>query len=319
MPSLTRFLDNNPALSTILPPCASATVTTLLLAFAGIGFLIAALEFTGARRERASWFRCAKQVAVLSLILGWILLIGIRVWLFFNSDGYVPQSFLGSVIELSWGALGFAVVTASLHFAVWKFLENHRVLHGCLALLIGINGVTATAALLGSLRMLTALDLPNASQLTIADLYNFALVPSPLVAATALLVPLCLAMPASAAAVWLCARRNRDNFGRDYYNTMLPWCCRWALVLWIITTILSALVVAGEAVGLNAAAPIAPSPAEIALWALRVVPSIVACVIYGLAARSATPMRFEGALWVALLCCMPAAAFLSYDATSFLF
>lgn len=56
--------------------------------------------------------------------------------------------------------------------------------------------------------------------------------------ALAYLPPLALAMSGGLGALWLVIRRNRDDYGRDHYMQMLPWCASWArnswLVLWML-------------------------------------------------------------------------------------
>jgi len=101
--------------------------------------MVGFLQIHGVHAQRSAFDKCAKQLATLGLILGWCLLIGSRVWIFFNTDSYVPRSFLGKIIELGWGCLGIAVVTSSLHYALWKPFKEHKMLHGALALLAGIN------------------------------------------------------------------------------------------------------------------------------------------------------------------------------------
>ena len=39
-------------------------------------------------------------------------------------------------------------------------------------------------------------------------------------------------------ACWLALRRKKEDFGRDYYNVMLPWCTSWAQNSWAILLLL---------------------------------------------------------------------------------
>ena len=43
---------------------------------------------------------------------------------------------------------------------------------------------------------------------------------------------LLLAMPAAFGCVWLLLRRSKDDYGRDHYNTVVPWCAAWARNAW---------------------------------------------------------------------------------------
>ena len=175
MNSLEAFFSFNPALAAILPPVIVAFVVSTLFAYAGMGYMVGFLQIHGVHAQRSAFDKCAKQLATLGLILGWCLLIGARIWIFFNTDSYVPRSNLGKIIELGWGCLGIAVVTSSLHFALWKPFNSHKIMHGSLALLSGINGTLAVVAILGSIRLFSALDLPNAAELNLYELFNFRL------------------------------------------------------------------------------------------------------------------------------------------------
>ena len=114
MNSLEAFFSFNPALAAILPPVIVAFVVSTLFAYAGMGYMVGFLQIHGVHAQRSAFDKCAKQLATLGLILGWCLLIGARIWIFFNTDSYVPRSNLGKIIELGWGCLGIAVVTSSL-------------------------------------------------------------------------------------------------------------------------------------------------------------------------------------------------------------
>lgn len=320
MSALQTFFDTNPALAAILPPVAIALATTMLLAYSGLGFLVGTLELRGIQTRRAAYDKCAHQLATICLVLGWCLLIASRIWIFFNSDGYVPQSFLGSIIELSWGALGIAVITASMHFALWKIMSAHKILHSILAYLSGLNGILATVAILGALRLLTALDLPNAADLSLRDLFNFRGFPSPLLSASVLLIPLCIGMPAALAPAWLICRRNRDDFGRDYYNTMVPWCAHWAFFSWVIVTLLLGLSSAADIWQTVTTAGMAGLSMEDAILCVaRVLPALLATLLWALVWKTATPMRYKAGIALALLLSIPSGYFLFTDATSFIF
>ena len=49
-----------------------------------MGFMSATARILSITRRRSSYDKCARQLAVLGLILGWLLLIGGRIWLFFT-------------------------------------------------------------------------------------------------------------------------------------------------------------------------------------------------------------------------------------------
>lgn len=319
MNSLEAFFSFNPALAAILPPVIVAFVVSTLFAYAGMGYMVGFLQIHGVHAQRSAFDKCAKQLATLGLILGWCLLIGARIWIFFNTDSYVPRSNLGKIIELGWGCLGIAVVTSSLHFALWKPFKSHKIMHGSLALLSGINGTLAVVAILGSIRLFSALDLPNAAELNLYELFNFRLFPSPLDYACGLFFPLIAGMPAAFALVWLLVRRRRDDFGRDYYNNMIPWCARWAFVAWIFISGLYLLTVVADLWQMISTGSFDLGLDEGVTYALRFLPALVACRIWFLVSRSPMPLRHKPEIIAAFILCFVSGYFIFSDATSFIF
>lgn len=315
---ILQSLLAHPILGPILPVLGAAVPMTLLLCYVGLGFMVGTLQIAGVRTQRSAYDKAARQLSALSLILGWILLVFSRIYLFFSSDSYVPQSLLSTIVELSWGVFGFAVIASSIHFAVWRFLSTHRIAHSLLVFLAGVNGIAGIYAILGSLRMLIALELPNANQLTLLDLFNFNIFPSPLFFACVMVVPLVMAMPAAAGLIWLVIRRNKDDFGRDYYNTMMRFIASWGFMAWIPAILLLAGICYLEV------RPVIDSGADVTIMAAtlvgaRVVPALLACLCLCAISRAALPMRLKPLAILGLLLSMPAAYFLFEDATSFVF
>ena len=199
------------ALSIALPLAA-------LLAFAGLGFMSATARALAVTRKRASYEKCARQLALLSLLLGWALLICGRVWLFFTQSSYTPDSISDFMVEMSWIMLGLAVLINSMYFALWKFLLKLPMLHVGMGVVSGIQGIIATVASLAAARLLTALARPDADLLTLGHIY----VPgfgTPFWCALFWSLPLMLAVAGGMGAFWLVLRRKYDDFGRDHYNT----------------------------------------------------------------------------------------------------
>ena len=312
------LFGSNPVLQVLVPFITVALPMLFLFAYATFGFMVGSLEIKGARSGRALFDRAAKQLATAGLVLGWTLLIGSRVWLFVQSEGYVPQSFLAVVVELSWGVFGFAVIASSIHFAVWKPLANHKIGHAFLAYFSGINGLFALFALMGAIRLMAAAELPNAAQLSLNDIYNFSQVPSPQIAGLALILPLGLAVPPLAAICWIFVRRQKEDYGRDYYNALVKWCASWGLVFWPLVT----LVLAGTAWMdirplLGAATPVAPM--ALVEPTVRVLLPLVICLVLWLTKRAELPMRMKPYLIVCFFLALGASHYLYTCVTSFVF
>ena len=147
MNAIHEFLLAYPLLRTSLDIVSVVVPLSVLLAFAGMGFMSATARILSITRRRSSYDKCARQLAVLGLILGWLLLIGGRIWLFFTQDGYTPDSLPSFLVEMSWMLLGIAVLISSLYYALWKALKNMPVLHVTLGVLSGIQGCVAVVSM----------------------------------------------------------------------------------------------------------------------------------------------------------------------------
>jgi hypothetical protein len=319
MDSLQALFESSPFLASVLPPLATALCMALLYSYAGSGWLSGVLQLRGVTARRSAFDKCALQVAHLGVVLGWLLLVGGRIWIFFNADSYVPRSFLGHVIETAWGALGIAVVLTSLHYGLWKTLAGHRTLHAMLGLLSGLAGILALAAVMGGLRLLCALELPNAAELNLEDLFNFRMFPSPLLYASLAMLPLALAMPAAASLCWLLWRRRRDDYGRDYYSNMVPRLAKWALAAGAAAAAVYLFTVCADMWQIAASGAFELSLEEAVTYALRFLPLAIACVLWAVVWRSSQPLRRKPEIIVAFLLCFASCYFIFSDATSFVF
>ena len=129
MDALRHLGQSYPLVGIGLEALSIALPLAALLAFAGLGFMSAAARALAVTRKRASYEKCARQLALLSLLLGWALLICGRVWLFFTQNSYTPDSISDFMVEMSWIMLGLAVLINSMYFALWKFLLKLPMLH----------------------------------------------------------------------------------------------------------------------------------------------------------------------------------------------
>jgi hypothetical protein len=113
-----------------------------------------------------------------------------------------------------------------------------------------------------------------------------------------------LTLAAVWSACWLLLRRNRDDFGRDYYNFAVGRGCALAFTAGASSLLVyAALLVLAQSGCFSAALPtgelsFAPRVplAPLAVIALHV----VCCILWFSAARSASPLRHKAALWLSL-------------------
>ncbi|WP_022656746.1 hypothetical protein [uncultured Desulfovibrio sp.] len=298
MNAIHEILLANPLLRTGLDIISVTIPLAALLAFAGMGFISGTARVLSLTRRRSSYDKCARQLALLGLILGWLLLIGGRVWIFFTQAGCTPDSLPSFLVEMGWILLSLAVLISSLYYMLWKALGNMPVLHVTLGMLSGVQGCVAVVATLAAARFLAAFARPDAAAMTFADIFPAAW-SAPLWSALCYTLPLILAMPAAFGALWLPLRRKRDDFGRDHYNAMIPWCAGWARNAWCLLWLLL-LVSSGLRIwlhwqgGVFSARDAIVESSRLLLW-------LVPVPLWSMVRRSAIALRHKLTLLAALL------------------
>ena len=147
-----------------------------------------------------------------------------------------------------------------------------------------------------------ALSLPEASSITIPQLFTPQFGQAYL-SALCYTLPLIFALAGAFGAVWLLLRRKADDFGRDYYNTMVPWCTRWArnawILLWLLLVASSGLEIwqTWQTSGVFMQQDAVFQSVRVLLWLLP-------ALLWTLVVRSATPLRQKPALVIGLLLSM---------------
>ena len=233
--TLQRFLAENHTIALTWDVLCLVIPCAFLLAFTGMGFMSATARIFAVTRKRSSYEKCSRQLAFLGMMIGWGLLAGSRVWIFFQEKRFPPE--ITYLIEMSWLLLSLAVMLSSIYFVLWRLLKNMPVLHMTVGLISAVQACLTLVMILLTARFLAAFVHPEAATLTMEHIIPMSW-DAPCWTAACYSLPLVFAMPAAFGSLWLVLRRNREDFGRDYYNTMIPWCAAWArnawTVLWLI-------------------------------------------------------------------------------------
>lgn len=296
---MQNFLASNPVLQSVLDFASIIIPLALLFAFCGMNILTVTGEILALRRRRAFYEKCAMQLALLGQGLGWGLLVGGRIWLYFVEKELPEQSVLVVVHEVCWVVLGLAVIFSCVYFLLWKALAHqYPLVHIGVGIFGALQGVLALLLVLACMRAVSIINLPQAENI----LWGEALIPvwgTSYASAVCFVLPLLLGMPAAFGAVWLLLRRKRDDFGRDHYNTVLPWCAAWARNAWGLVWLLLAAFSGLEIYGLTRTGSLADGDGITA--GIRVLLWLIPPLLWHMAARSATPMRHKAGLVLALL------------------
>ena len=301
MNALEQLLSASPYLRTAFDALCVIVPLAALFAFAGMGFISATARILADTRGRSAFEKCARQLAFAGMMLGWILLVGGRVWLHFTRGVYVPGSVSAYFLEMSWLLLSLGVMLSSVYYTLWRILRNLPILHATIGMISAAQSSFAAVAVLGTARLLAAIAQPDAAATGLQNLLPGAL-SSPLWTAAACAVPLLFAMPAAVGALWLPLRRSHDDFGRDYYNAMIPWCAAWArnawAVLWLILVAFTAIRVS-QVWGVEGI-----SAQEAVLQSTRLLLWLIPVLLWTLVRKSQMALRHRVTLTVALLIAM---------------
>jgi len=298
MESWQQILAAYPLLRIIWDAAAIMAPLAALFAYSGVFFLSSAATIVSVSSKRSAYSKCSVQMAQLGLILGWTLLVGSRIWLYYTQSAHESGTMVSFLLEMSWLLFSMGVLLGSIFYSLRNTLKNMPILHVALGMIAAVQNCVALVVVLFTLRIISAAINPEAAHLALPDLF-----PSnwddPLWSAFCYALPLALAMPGAWAACWLVMRRNKDDYGRDYYNTMIPWCAAWArnawLVLWLLLLVSTALQVWQEMQKsvFNAQGAMIDN-ARILIWLLPP-------VFWTIVKRSAIPIRQSWLLFAALI------------------
>lgn len=300
MESWQQILAAYPFLRTIWDAVVIIAPLATLIAYAGIFFLSATAKIIAIARRRSAYGKCSTQLAMLGVIAGWVLLAASRVWLYYTQGERPADGIANFLAEMSWIFFSMGVLLSSIYFSLRNVLKNMPVLYATIGMIAAVQNCVALIITLFTLRVAHAAISPDASKLALPDLFpnNW---DDPLWSAFCYTLPLILAMAGALACCWLVMRRKKDDYGRDYYNTMLPWCAAWARNAWLLLWLLL-LVSTGMQLWPKIGNGVFNAPealfdnARLVLWLL---PPICWTIVK----KSAVPLRHSWLVFAALILC----------------
>lgn len=237
MNSWQQILAAYPLLQTIWDALVVVVPLAALMAYSGLFFLSAAAKIIAISRKRTAFDKCSRQLGLLGIVLGWLMLAGSRVWLYYAQPG-TPSGGVGEtenfVMEVGWLLFSMGVLLSSIYYSLWHVLKNMPILHATLGMISAVQNCVALMVILFlfTFRAWAGMDAQAHGALALPDIFPTTL-DSPIWSALCYTLPLILAMPGAWGACWLLMRRRKDDFGRDYYNNMVSWCCGWARNAWM--------------------------------------------------------------------------------------
>lgn len=240
-----QMIQSWPILQPLLELFSILVPLGLLLSFAGILFISVSAKIIGFAEQRIIFAKCARQLARLGLILGWLLLICMRIWLYFTTASHPAGSVENFVLELCWMLLSLGVLLSTIYYSVWGVLKNMPVLHATIGILAGIQNCLTLCCVILTIRLLENPSILVDRNFNLPEHFAFNEL-APLWITAAYTIPLMFALAAALCACWLVIIRKWDDFGRDYYARMLKWCAAWARNAWGFLLLLFVAIAAFE-------------------------------------------------------------------------
>lgn len=284
-------MNMNETLTLLAIMLAPAFFSLLGLAAFGSPIVATLGEMAAKTKKRVFYDKLGQQVAAMGCILIPLLLLidcGAAAVAYLKFPQYFQQ-----IVNLSqqfmWAlvACGAFTVFSLLYMATWKVMRNSKGAHMALGVLATVASVASIAQIVPAkmLLTLTAETTPTAAQA------------QPMALAMAVMYTvLTVSAAAGLACAYLVIRRNKDDFGRDYYNFALKLAARWAAIpmigflacqgwlFFVLPETFKALTL-GTPLGF--------------VWIAAALLGIICTVLWVLIARSQTPLQLKGMTFVA--------------------
>lgn len=260
-----------------------------LLGMGAFGSPVIALfgELAAKTKKRVFYEKYGQQTATMGLFL---LILMLVVSGSANVAAYIklPQLYEkvlapSSPLLIALYGFGAFIILSLIYFLTWKKMRNAKGLHIVLGL---VSAIAAVACIVVSVaaKLTIGFSLENFPQLdieTIAMLW-------PMVTMYAILI---LSAAAALSCVYLIARRNRDDFGRDYYSFSLKLAARWSAIPmfgflacqgWLYTVMPTSIrtMILGTPLAL--------------VWGAATALGILCFLLWVVIARSQSPLQFKG-------------------------
>ena len=271
-----------------------AILLALCLFFAagiwGTYIIAIACEIAGRISKRIFLDKFAMQMARLGTLIHiavWLAL-GAGAFLVFHDQPMLPESIRGNAPlllgTLALGLIGTALL--SIYFGTWKTLKkDKKTVH----IILGLLGILCLKPLFWVPIIAIRAQAMNLDAAHSCILPAMGSLLWPLGAQWAFLS---VSLSAVLGLGYLLLRRNRDDFGRDYYKYILPICAKWALfpILALIATCAWAYMLIAPKIVFGESLPLMTS------LGIRGLSLLCAAMIWIIVIRSKTPLRLKGAI-----------------------
>ncbi len=279
-------------------------------------------------RKRSAYEKCAKQLSLLTCILGWFMNVVVlwplwqrisphiheqisqanqadatsQIFDFTHVWAYFTNTIPLQAVTFVWASLFFATLIISYYHSNWSHWKDYRLTHQCATIFAACWYAFTLYAIICIFYAEKNLVLGIAYPQSATELFspNFE---ASIWNSIPFLPALAFALGGGLAAVWLIIRRHKDDYGRDYYANMLPWCASWARNAWFLVWFLLVGITAVGWIGLLQEGNYLQNP-EFLRSALLLMLWVIPGILWTLCLKSNTPLRHKGTLILAFFLAM---------------
>ncbi|MDL2266657.1 hypothetical protein LJC46_01545 [Desulfovibrio sp. OttesenSCG-928-G15] len=253
-------------------------------------------------KRKAFYDKCAMQASQSALVFGFFIFFVLAggAMLYTLQTEFNPDDLLGPMAGFIPPAV--ALIFWIFYVTAWSALKKHRVVH----FLLGLIGCLLLLALLACgfillaniqqpmlFHALTTQPVP----VTLALLEDFISQPfMPLMLAG--LVTTGIAIGAGLAQLWLIVRRNKADYGRDYYAFAMRYCARFALGFTLLSLALCALTFFALK---EFTPPDLAQPQDLGITLIAAGLPLCCCLMWFTIIKSETPLRHKPGAFFACL------------------
>lgn len=273
--------------------------------------LISALSQGIAKSQKKSFYdKFGKQLTRMCLIFGGtvlaILTLGVARYL--SIDPIMLQGPYQLPLILTGGVTALASAVLIVYFKTWKAMRKQKSAHISLGLLSSALLFCAVICIAMLANILQSIEhfLPAVgTPLEILTALVAAANSKAFITYIGLGLITGFALCGTFGQMYLIARRDKDDFGRDYYKFAIPYAAKWAIggtvlqlaasVAMLASTHLSVLI---EFITTSMPKDLLQNPIVMA-WAFALILPVFACILWTFIVVSATPMRRKVSVYCA--------------------
>ena len=267
-------------------------------------FLAVVSEWLSVTKGRSFYKKAARQLSLMSLFLGTVifcLFAAALVFLVREQPELMQPPYLYPLLTVA-GMAALGELFLLTYVLSWNPQKKASFFHAWLGIKAG--GCAAVALFLGTgfLRRIVHTPPESADGLSTLDqLISFFSIPLNSLFWPLLVESIALGCAAAGAlgAVWLLMLRNRQDYGRDYYNFALPYCAKWAIA-GTITALPLAIVLYFQAMRIML--PELSHDASLPLLVAACALPLLSSGLWTAVCKSPTPLRHKISIVIAALC-----------------